>query len=79
MTPSIWQLLIILVVVLILFGGGGKIPRMMGDLAKGIKSFKTNIKEEETSELAASSKPRVEGDEEGKATVAAREDETAKS
>ena len=78
MTPSIWQLLIILVVVLILFGGGGKIPRLMGDLAKGIKSFKTNIKEEEASELAASGKPRVETDE-GSATVAAREDETAKS
>ncbi len=45
-TFSIWHWLIVLVVVLILFGGGGKIPRVMGDLAKGIKSFKSNMKEE---------------------------------
>ncbi len=45
-TFSIWHWLIVLVVVLILFGGGGKIPRVMGDLAKGIKSFKSNMKDE---------------------------------
>ena len=39
MTPSIWQLLIVLVIVLLLFGRG-KIPQLMGDMAKGIKSFK---------------------------------------
>ncbi len=47
-TFSIWHWLIVLVVVLILFGGGGKIPRVMGDLAKGIKSFKSNMKEDST-------------------------------
>ena len=31
---SIWHWLIILVVVLVAFGGAGKIPRMMGDMAK---------------------------------------------
>lgn len=44
---SIWHWLIVLVVVLVLFGGGGKIPRVMGDVAKGIKSFKTNMKDED--------------------------------
>ena len=44
---SIWHWLIVLVVVLVLFGGGGKIPRVMGDVAKGIKSFKTNMKDDE--------------------------------
>ena len=39
MTPSIWQLLIVLVIVLLLFGRG-KIPQLMGDMARGIKSFK---------------------------------------
>ena len=34
MTPSIWQLLIVLVIVLLLFGRG-KIPQLMGDMAKG--------------------------------------------
>ena len=44
MTPSIWQLLIVLVIVLLLFGRG-KIPQLMGDMAKGIKSFKKGMTE----------------------------------
>ena len=46
MTPSIWQLLIVLVIVLLLFGSG-KIPQLMGDMAKGIKSFKRGMSDEE--------------------------------
>ena len=38
-------LIIILVVVLLLFGRG-KIPQLMGDVAKGIKSFKKGMKED---------------------------------
>ena len=49
MTPSIWQLLIVLVIVLLLFGRG-KIPQLMGDMAKGIKSFKKGMTEEEKKE-----------------------------
>ena len=45
MTPSIWQLLIVLVIVLLLFGRG-KIPQLMGDMAKGIKSFKRGMSDE---------------------------------
>ena len=37
---------IILVVVMVLFGGKGKISDMMGDVAKGIKSFKKGLSEE---------------------------------
>ncbi len=43
---SIWHWLVILLVVLVAFGGAGKIPRMMGDMAKGIKAFKTGMREE---------------------------------
>ncbi|WP_431282134.1 twin-arginine translocase TatA/TatE family subunit [Humitalea sp. 24SJ18S-53] len=43
---SIWHWLIVLMVVLLLFGSG-KISGLMGDLAKGIKSFKANMKEDE--------------------------------
>lgn len=43
---SIWHWMIVLMVVLLLFGSG-KISGLMGDVAKGIKSFKANIKEEE--------------------------------
>ena len=46
MTPSIWQLLIVLVIVLLLFGRG-KIPQLMGDMARGIKSFKKGMTEDE--------------------------------
>ena len=46
MTPSIWQLLIVLVIVLLLFGRG-KIPQLMGDMARGIKSFKKGMNEED--------------------------------
>ncbi|BAK83681.1 Sec-independent protein translocase protein tatA/E homolog [Komagataeibacter medellinensis NBRC 3288] len=35
--------LIVLAVVLVLFGGGGKISSLMGDMARGIKSFKKNM------------------------------------
>jgi sec-independent protein translocase protein TatA len=44
---SIWHWLIVLVVVLLLFGRG-KIPELMGDVAKGIKSFKKGMTEEDT-------------------------------
>ncbi len=47
MSPSIWQILIVGAVALLLFGGRGKISSVMGDLAKGIKSFKKGLKEEE--------------------------------
>jgi sec-independent protein translocase protein TatA len=45
---SIWHLLILLAVVLLLFGGSGKISNLMGDVAKGIKSFKKGLADDET-------------------------------
>ena len=41
-----WQWVIVLVIVLLLFGRG-KIPELMGDVAKGIKSFKKGMAEDE--------------------------------
>jgi sec-independent protein translocase protein TatA len=38
-------LLIIAVIVLLVFGGRGKISSIMGDLGKGINSFKTGLKD----------------------------------
>jgi sec-independent protein translocase protein TatA len=43
---SIWHWLIVAVVVLLLFGRG-KIPELMGDVAKGLKNFKAGMKEDE--------------------------------
>ena len=45
MSIGIWQIVLILAIVLILFGAG-KLPRVMGDVAKGIKNFKSGMKEE---------------------------------
>jgi len=44
---SIWHLLILGAIVLILFGGRGKLSDIMGDFAKGIKSFKKGLSDEE--------------------------------
>ena len=43
---SVWHWLIVLVIVLVLFGRG-KIPELMGDVAKGIKSFKKGMADED--------------------------------
>ncbi len=45
-TFSIWHMLILLAVVLLMFGKG-KISEIMGDFAKGIKSFKKGMSDEE--------------------------------
>lgn len=42
---SAWHWILVLLVILILFGAG-KLPRVMGDVAKGIKNFKSGLKEE---------------------------------
>ena len=43
MSIGIWQILLILLIVVMIFGAG-KLPTVMGDLAKSIKSFKAGIK-----------------------------------
>jgi sec-independent protein translocase protein TatA len=52
---SWWHWVILLVVVLVLFGGKGKVSDLMGDVAKGIKSFKKGLAED-PAEAAASAK-----------------------
>ena len=47
---SIWHWILVLAVGLLLFGGRGKVSDLMGDFAKGIKSFKKGLSEEETAE-----------------------------
>lgn len=42
---SIGHLVVVLVIILVLFGAG-KIPSVMGDIGKGIKNFRKNIKDE---------------------------------
>jgi sec-independent protein translocase protein TatA len=50
---SVWHWIIVLAVGLLLFGGRGKISELMGDFAKGIKSFKKGLAEDEKPEEPA--------------------------
>ena len=54
MSIGIWQIVLILVIVLILFGAG-KLPRVMGDVAKGVKSFKAGLKDDDSEDSAEAS------------------------
>src|SRR5438309_7779619 len=47
---SIWHWILVLAVGLLLFGGRGKISELMGDFAKGIKSFKKGLSEDDSPE-----------------------------
>ena len=60
-TFSIWHWLIVLLVILLLFGGGSKLSNLMGDLAKGIKSFKKNMNEEDKDASMAADVPPAPG------------------
>ncbi|HEX4888890.1 MAG TPA: twin-arginine translocase TatA/TatE family subunit [Alphaproteobacteria bacterium] len=44
---SMWHILIVALLVVLLFGRG-KISDLMGDVAKGIKSFRTGMAEDDT-------------------------------
>ena len=61
---SIWHILILAVVAVLLFGGRGKISDLMGDVAKGIKSFRQGLSDHD--------------DEQGRITTERRDDVAAK-
>lgn len=50
-TFSIWHWLIVLAIVVLLFGRG-RIPELMGDVAKGIKNFKKGMSDDTKTETA---------------------------
>jgi sec-independent protein translocase protein TatA len=56
---SIWHWVIVLVIVMVLFGGRGKISELMGDMAKGIKTFKKGMADEDEAEVKP---PTIEHD-----------------
>ena len=49
MSIGIWQIAIVVILVVLLFGRG-KISSLMGDVAKGIKSFKKGMASDSTDE-----------------------------
>ena len=76
---SIWHWMVVLLVVLLLFGGG-KVSGLMGDFAKGIKSFKKNMAEPDDASMEESaakpagtiSGPEKEAQHASRETTAAR-------
>lgn len=56
---SVTELAIILVIVLIVFGAG-KLPKVMSDLGKGVRSFKSAMTEAE--EAAGETKAALQGE-----------------
>jgi sec-independent protein translocase protein TatA len=58
MSLGIWQILLIVLLVLLLFGAG-KLPSVMGDLAKGVKNFKKGLDEDDEDEKPSKSKKKT--------------------
>ena len=52
------EMLIILAIVLVIFGAG-KLPSVMGDLAKGVRNFKAGLKDEPEISPAPTPTPRI--------------------
>jgi sec-independent protein translocase protein TatA len=62
MMPGMQETIIVLIIILIIFGAG-KLPKVMGDLGKGMKSFKKAMSEDDSAKVddaEASDKPDSE-------------------
>lgn len=66
---SLFHWVVVLAVVMLLFGAG-KIPRLMGDVAKGIKNFKEGMKEETPPVASNTPTPQVQQSNTNKADAA---------
>ncbi len=55
---SIWHWMLFGAVALLLFGGKGKISDLMGDVAKGVKSFKKGLADDDEATTASTVTPR---------------------
>ncbi len=73
---SFWQIAIVVLLVVLLFGRG-KLSSLMGDLAKGIKSFKSGMAEDD--KVASTPHESLDGDDAKPVQTSATKDEAAKS
>ena len=53
---SLWHILILAIILLLLFGGN-RFSAMMGDVAKGLKSFKAGMSEEDEAKQQQQQRP----------------------
>ena len=58
MSLGMSEMLVILAIVLIIFGAG-KLPSVMGDLAKGVRNFKAGLQDEPQAPAAPSEPARI--------------------
>ena len=56
---SIWHLAILAALLLVVFGGKFKVSDMMGDVAKGIKSFKKGLADDPEDAKTLDTAPEV--------------------
>lgn len=72
---SVWQILIVVVLVVLLFGRG-KISDLMGDVAKGITSFRKGLKEGDNVDDGDTNTKTIDN-ETGETVTTATKDKTA--
>jgi len=48
---GVWQMLIVAAVILLLFGGQGKISSLMGDVGRGIRSFRSGMNNPDSDQM----------------------------
>lgn len=73
---GVWQVILILVIVLIIFGAG-KLPKVMGDVAKGVKNFREGMKDDGST---PSEPPQIDqADTANTASTQSNKDEAAKT
>ncbi len=73
---SFWQIAIVVLLVVLLFGRG-KLSALMGDMAKGIKSFKAGMADDD--KIASQPQEAAPGDDAKTVEASVAKDETAKS
>ncbi|MGB1155617.1 MAG: twin-arginine translocase TatA/TatE family subunit [Alphaproteobacteria bacterium] len=56
-------LLILLAIVLLIFGGRGRIPNLMGDMAKGINAFRSGLKDDKKDDAEGETAKTIDHDE----------------
>ncbi len=78
MSIGIWQVVLILLIVLIVFGAG-KLPKVMGDVAKGVKNFKQGMREDGDEEEKPTTSASITHEHEPPAARTETKDEAAKS
>lgn len=70
-----WEIFLILLVVLVIFGAG-RLPTIMGDLAKGVKSFKAGLKDEDVAQRDQADPKRLTHDAAGADKIKSTDDQS---